>query len=662
MKIKIVLVAALVLALSLAQPANAVKKEEAKGALFAASDGKGNVTLVWYPAFGKWPAGGWKLTDSKGKAVAENVKALDGAALSALTPEDADGIKKLADELTSTKDPKDLGALYFNLGLIALTDIDKARSLGLSHTLTGLPAGRSSYKAAALDGSGKTMYTLASAAVDPASPTPVPPAPGELRADATRSGAALYWRPVPEDRAMPVMAYAVERDWSGQSGTALTEGPLFMGASWDKDEPAFNDVDAPVEEELTYRVYGVDVFGRRGSPASVKIFMPDLKALDPPGSLTAEPEEGLVSLGWKPNESPNTAGYVVERSFASEGVYETLTPKGLGPGEDSYDDKGLTPGSYYYYRVRSIGPRGKLGEPTSPVMASPASEGAPERPEGLKADVGPTRVRLTWDKPKDRVAGYIVERKGEGAPRWAMLNASISPEPRYDDEFNLGEYGKYAYRVSAVGFDNTRSKPSGVVEVMLEDTSPPPAPHLTGIDGSGGVVRLTFSPGMPEDKTAGFVVVRGTSPADTGLVIGDVLPAGARSFEDDYVKPGEDYWYALVATDRAGNRSGMSERLMVLVGTPDIPDGAAPKAKLVEEPFRHVELEFGAVPEGFAATVQYATSENGPWTMFLESLTGEGRTVHTKLPDADAVYYRVVYKAANGVQGRPSAAVVVNLK
>jgi hypothetical protein len=662
MRIKLVLVAALIISLSFAQSAHAVKKDKAKGALFAASDGSGNVTLVWYPAYGKWPAGGWRLTDSKGATVAGKVAPLGESAMAALAPDDADGVKKLAGLLATTKDPKDLGAVYFNLGVVVLTDIDKARALGLSTTLTGLSAGKRSYKAVALDGSGKTMYTISSAEVDPSKPTPVSPAPAGLRAEATKAGAVLYWRPVPEDRAMPVMAYAVERDWPGQSGAPLSEEPLFMAATWGEDEPAFKDADAPVEQEITYRVYGLDVFGRRGAPATVKIFMPDLKALDPPTFLTAEPDEGRVGLSWKRNESPNTAGYVVERSFASNGIYETLTPKGLGPDKESYDDKGLMPGSFYYYRVRSIGPRGDLGEPTSPVMATPLSVGAPERPEGLKADVGPTRVRLTWDKPKGKIAGYIVERKGEGAPRWAMLNSSISPEPRYDDKFNLGEYGRYAYRVSAVGFDNAQSKPSSEVEVMLEDKSPPPAPHLTGIDGSGGVVRLTFTPGLPEEKTAGFAVVRGTSPEDTGLVIGDTLPAGARSFEDDFVKPGEDYWYALVAVDKAGNRSTMSGRLMVFVGTPDIPDGQAPKAKLIEEPFRHVELEFGTVPEGFAATVQYATSEKGPWTMLVESLTGDGKTVHTRLPDAGMVYYRVVYKAANGVQGRPSAAVGVNLK
>lgn len=45
-------------------------------------------------------------------------------------------------------------------------------------------------------------------------------------------------------------------------------------------------------------------------------------------------------------------------------------------------------------------------------MAQPGNPGAPPAPADLKADLGKTRVRLTWDPVPFPVAGYFVERLG----------------------------------------------------------------------------------------------------------------------------------------------------------------------------------------------------------------------------------------------------------
>src|SRR5271169_4406223 len=69
--------------------------QEAPGALFTASDGKGHVSLLWFPPPSKWPAGGWKLSDSTGQILVPQINMGDAAALQALSVEDADAIRKL---------------------------------------------------------------------------------------------------------------------------------------------------------------------------------------------------------------------------------------------------------------------------------------------------------------------------------------------------------------------------------------------------------------------------------------------------------------------------------------------------------------------------------------------------------------------------------------
>ena len=41
------------------------------GVLLAASDGKGEIRLLWAPPAGFWPAGGWRVQDQDGKALAD---------------------------------------------------------------------------------------------------------------------------------------------------------------------------------------------------------------------------------------------------------------------------------------------------------------------------------------------------------------------------------------------------------------------------------------------------------------------------------------------------------------------------------------------------------------------------------------------------------------
>lgn len=68
----------------------------------------------------------------------------------------------------------------------------------------------------------------------------------------------------------------------------------------------------------------------KSEPASAKILVPDFNALLPPSKVTAEADDGKIIIKWEPGNNPHTAGYVVERSYLVDGIYEVLTPKGLG--------------------------------------------------------------------------------------------------------------------------------------------------------------------------------------------------------------------------------------------------------------------------------------------------------------------------------------------
>lgn len=194
------------------------------------------------------------------------------------------------------------------------------------------------------------------------------------------------------------------------------------------------------------------------------------------------------------------------------------------------------------------------------------------------------------------------------------------------------------------------------MEVTLPDTASPPPPQLTGLDGSDGKVVLTFTPGLPDEKTHQFLIVRAGSSEDPGLVIGDPLSAAARQFEDGHVDAGQDYWYRLVAVDQTGNRSDPSRTLVVRVGSPAIPRPKQPAVQLIPDPFPRVAIRFDAPLEGLAVMVQLRAGDSGPWVALAGPIREGTQVLDANPPPAGKIAYRVVYQAANGAQGAPSDA------
>lgn len=634
---------------------------QSDGALFAVSNGKGEVNLLWIPPSAKLPQGGWRLEDDTGHVFAERVAPLEEEALRGLPQEDAVAVAKIMERLSTAASAMEQENADTALYVSALIDFRYARALGLASTIRSLPAGPRSYRVTGLNKDGTpTGVTLRSHTVDSSVATSLPTPPSDLRAEAQKDLTALYWSPPPGDIKIPVFAYYVERDGKLQKNVFVTGKIRFLGAKWDRNRPAIVDADAPVEEELTYRVYSVDIFGRKSTPSSFSFFRPDMSALNPPINVKAEAGEGKITITWEPGGNPYTAAYIVERSYLNDGPYEVLTPKGLKRETGSYQDDTVKAGTSYFYLVRAVGPRGDLGASSQKAAAMGMSRGRPFNPSGLKAEVGKTRVRLIWNAPKEPVAGYFIERRIEGSDKWLRINSTYSRDLLYDDDHAPDGYGTFNYRVVAVSHDYKESDPSAEVTALIEDRSFPPVPFITDIDGNGGVVAITFRPGLPEEKSEQFLIVRSVSVDDPGLVIGNPLPGRSRTFVDKFVAPGQFYWYRVVALDKKGNRSDLSSPVVVRAGTPLIPVPKKPEAEFLKEPFKRVDIRFEKPPAGLFVTVQHRFDGKDPWLTIMRSLSID-HALHTNLPEKGKVEYRIVYQASNGVQGEPSEPVEISI-
>ncbi|MFH7320646.1 fibronectin type III domain-containing protein [Desulfurivibrio sp. D14AmB] len=650
----------LALIISLAFGGLAQAKQEPDGGLLAVSDGRGEVRLFWFPPLGQWPEGGWRLTGEDQTVLVERIVPLAETTLAVLSRDEIEEIRELVANLPGPTDAEGRDLLYAILGLNAMSSFERAQALGLGWVLRDVPGGLKSYRVTGLTGEGAAGRTvLSSPPVDSRVASPLPAPPAQLRGQVEPDGVALFWQPPPQDPLVPVIAYHLERFDGGRIPAPLPESTLILGLEWDLENPTHRDPLVPVEQEVTYQVASLDLFGRRSQPAATSFFVPDLAALKPPSEITAHPEAERVVINWRPDGTPNTAGYIVERSTSYDGLYSNLTPQGLKPDSKRFIDTTVIGGVNYHYRLRAVGPRGNLGEPSAPAIAAPLNRRPPPAPGKVTAAVNPIQVILRWEAAQYPVAGYLVEKRERESDRWSRLNARIISEREYRDQLSPETHGTFLYRVIAVAYDNQLSPPSREVVVEVEDLSPPPSPRVTGLDGSDGQVIITFEPGPPEQKTAGFTLLRGLESRQEGVVIKENLPAQARRYVDNEVKPGQGYWYALVAVDARQRPSQASQRLLVMVAPPEIPTPAKPRAKALTTPFTHVEITFKAPPKPFTVALQRQESSDAPWLTISSGVSGSGRLVDANPPQHRSSRYRLVWQTENGSEGNPSEPVEV---
>ena len=94
--------------------------------------------------------------------------------------------------------------------------------------------------------------------------------------------------------------------------------------------------------------------------------------------------------------------------------------------------------------------------------------------------------------------------------------------------------------------------------ITPKDTYPPAAPRSLAAIAGAGVINLIWD-ANGEGDLAGYLVLRGAAPGDTLQPV-TPEPVAVTSYRDETVTPGTRYVYVVVAVDRAGNRSGQSNR------------------------------------------------------------------------------------------------------
>src|SRR5436309_578141 len=301
----------------------------------------------------------------------------------------------------------------------------------------------------------------------------------------------------------------------------------------------------------------------------------------PPTSLAAAAvSTDTIHLTWA--DSGLDAGYSVERSadgatFAAVGT--TLR------NVTAYSNRGLASATTYYYRVRSLGPRGTASAYSSVVSAMTlgGDVNAPSTPTDLTASGARCgQVDLAWAASTDTGSGvmaYNIYRDGSLLAR-VMAPATVTSDA------NVGAFTLYSYAVSAVDHAGNESPPSGGASVrtalcravttsttsttttttttirptsttsttLPSDTAAPSVP--TGLSASAASCSQIDVSWAASTDTGGSGL-KGYNLYRNGAFVTQV-PVPATSTADQGRSPSTGYSYAVAAVDNAGNQSAPS--------------------------------------------------------------------------------------------------------
>ncbi len=291
---------------------------------------------------------------------------------------------------------------------------------------------------------------------------------------------------------------------------------------------------------VEYAVRYINRKGRTGVQSPVKRIDP-LPPIDPPGSVTAEIEEGFVRLRWSPVEPADENDFsflfnVYRRSGAD--VYPRDPLNGEPIEGALYEDRSTSYNQEYCYVVRSVAVYAEP-EPVPESVPEPEMETVPEVGEATEEEPA---TEATEPVPGE-TEPEVTSEPTPGEPAEAVSEEAVEPA--------LGETALAAPPPPPVAVERALIESIDSEEVCLtpKDTYPPPAPgNLFAVEVSDGIL-LSWDD-VPAADLGGYLVYR-SDDAEGPFEPVTEQPVPLASYTDRTTEPGVVYYYRVSAVDRA---------------------------------------------------------------------------------------------------------------
>ena len=337
-------------------------------------------------------------------------------------------------------------------------------------------------------------------------------------------------------------------------------------------------------KQYSYRVVFYNALGKE-----VMKKVKSVKITEPPpqqkaGKVRAKAGDGNVTIKWSypkysGSERDLTVGFHIYRKEVGK-KFKRITSAPVFRVENNlyYFDETVENGKSYVYGVAPVNIVGITGDISESNPVKPVDRTPPLVPMGLVAKDTKEGVLLLWKfSPEVDFDHYNVLRANSLRGEYKRINEKPVKNPRYiDSEIVRGKI--YYYKVTAVDKSGNESKPTGAVNIVPKDLTPPgPVKEITfKVDEKKRYVTLKWEPPSDPD-VIGYYIYRGENKQHAVRLNGKpFLPEKKEiaftdtGYKKAGLKAGKHLVYGISACDSSYNEGPVSYIEV------DIPDNEPP--------------------------------------------------------------------------------------
>jgi fibronectin type 3 domain-containing protein len=439
-----------------------------------------------------------------------------------------------------------------------------------------------------------------------------------LEGEPGHQSALLSWDKSQEDlRSGKVVTYAVYRsdqllgeyermNLFGLLPVKITSGDLVSRESREEYRDNY------LENGRTYFYYvrAVNAFGKEGSASAIVEVTPEDNRIPPsPVNLQAEPYGTGLKLSWETRRR-DIKGFEVFRSTDRNKGYTRIYPMDdlLFRADSFLIDLEVRTAMHYYYYMTAVGQAGQRSAPSDTLAVFLEDKIPPSAPGPVKAVAEAGRITLSWPKhPETDVIGYHVERASDDAFKSRfLLTGDFLKDTVFTDTLPAQSETTYGYVVYAFDKSYNRSAPSKMVKARLPDQTPPSPPVITKLEREGKLVNIAWTRSAEKDFAA-YRLYRAESSPEGLITIGLFV----NNQHTDTLKDSGKYFYAVAATDSAGNESRLSMSLSLFYDQYETPEKPADGKAELAGSFIRVEWQAVSRPGTAGYVVTREDMETG---------------------------------------------------
>lgn len=255
-----------------------------------------------------------------------------------------------------------------------------------------------------------------------------------------------------------------------------------------------------------------------------------------------------MDLSW--SSVVGVTGYSIARSTKSSGGFEEVAT--VSPASTTkWKDTGLTPGTTYYYKIRTYTKdKSKVSYGKYSAAASGTTMSTPAI-SSIKSKNSKT-LQISWTTIND-AANYELYRsaKKNGTYKKIATLAGVN-QISYTDKVKEGK--RYYYKIRSVGMMDNSTVYSDYSEAVLARTAVVPKNVFVKSEGTR-TLRVTWT---PDANMSGYTIKRADSPKGKYKKVGTVNGGSKKYYDDATVKAGKTYYYKVQAFNHNIGGKGVS--------------------------------------------------------------------------------------------------------